>query len=398
MPGFLDRASPPHILTLVVITAVSTLTINVFLPSLPGMARHFAVDYAVIQLTVSVYLVSTALLQLGIGPAADRFGRRPVMLVCLAIFVVGSLIATFAPTIEVLLGARILQSFSVAGMVLARVIVRDTVASDEAASRIGYVTMGMALVPMIAPMIGGVLDEIHGWQAPFALMLAFGVIAFLMVVFDLGETNPSAPAGMLTQLRAYPALFGSLAFWSYTLTAAFTAGSFFTLVGAGPIVATDVLGLRPSEYGLYFGIVSLGYVLGNFVSGRFSRQAGMNRMMLWGNLASAFGTLVALGLFAAGSDHALALFGPMVLLGVGNGMILPSASAGIVSVHPHLAGSASGLGGAVQLGISAVMSALAGILAAPQAGGVMALLGLMLACGLASTLAALTAMLRTRRS
>src|SRR5690606_37706213 len=120
-----------------VATAVSALATNVFLPSLPGIARHFEADYAVAQLTVSVYLAATALLQLAIGPASDRFGRRPVMLACLVIFVFGTLVAIWAPTIEVLLAARVLQSFSAAGMVLARAIVRDTVDTDEAASRIG---------------------------------------------------------------------------------------------------------------------------------------------------------------------------------------------------------------------------------------------------------------------
>jgi MFS family permease len=168
MARFLDRASPPHVLTLVVATSVSALATNVFLPSLPGIARYFDTDYALAQLTVSVYLAATAFVQLGIGPASDRFGRRPVMLVCLGVFLVGSVVAILAPTIELLLAARVLQSFSAAGMVLARAIVRDTVASDQAASRIGYITMGMALVPMVAPVIGGVLEEIHGWQASFA--------------------------------------------------------------------------------------------------------------------------------------------------------------------------------------------------------------------------------------
>src|SRR5690606_20157714 len=150
-------------------------------------------------LTVSIYLAATAFLQLGIGPASDRFGRRPVILVCLTIFVVGSAAALWAPTIEVLLGARVLQACSAAGMVLGRAIVRDTVETNEAASRIGYITMGMALVPMVAPMIGGLLDEVYGWQAPFALMLVFGVVTLAIVFFDLGETNASKSAGMLAQ-------------------------------------------------------------------------------------------------------------------------------------------------------------------------------------------------------
>ena len=383
---FLNRATPPHILTLVIATAVSALAINVFLPSLPGMARHFEADYALAQLTVSVYLAATAFLQLGIGPASDHFGRRPVMLVCLTLFVAGSAAALWAPTIEILLAARVLQAFSAAGMVLGRAIVRDTVDTDEAASRIGYITMGMALVPMVAPMIGGLLDEIYGWRAPFALMLGFGVLALVVVFLDLGETNHAKSSGMLAQVRAYPELFGSRQFWGYTLTAAFNAGTFFAFLGGGPFVASELMGLRPSEYGMYFGLISLGYVFGNFLSGRYARQMGINRMMLTGNAFSFTGIVIALTLFSLGIDHALALFGPMMLLGVGNGATLPSANAGIVSVRPHLAGSASGLGGALQLGLAAGLSTLAGIVVTAPAGA-LALLGLMLVCAFAAVAA-----------
>lgn len=391
MSGFLDRSLPPHIVTLVVATAVSALATNVFLPSLPGIARHFEADYAVAQLTVSVYLAATALLQLAIGPASDRFGRRPVMLACLVIFVFGTLVAIWAPTIEVLLAARVLQSFSAAGMVLARAIVRDTVDTDEAASRIGYITMGMALVPMVAPTVGGVLDEIHGWQASFALMLAFGVLALGLVHFDLGETNRNPSASMMAQVRTYPQLFGSRLFWGYNLTAALATGAFFVFIGAGPFVATELLGLRPFEFGLCSGLLSLGYVVGNFLSARYSRRAGLNRMMLAGNLVTVFGIVLALALFAAGARHALALFGPLMLLGVGNGMTLPNANAGIVSVRPHLAGSASGLGGSLQLGMSAVLSSVAGVVVTQQT-GVNAMLYLMLACGLLAVAATLSVM------
>jgi DHA1 family bicyclomycin/chloramphenicol resistance-like MFS transporter len=396
MSRFLDRASPPHILTLVVATAVSALATNVFLPSLPGMARYFGTDYAMAQLTVSVYLAATAILQLGIGPASDRFGRRPVMLFCLGMFVAGSAMAILAPTIEVLLAARVLQSFSAAGMVLARAIVRDTVASDEAASRIGYITMGMALVPMVAPVIGGLLEEIHGWQASFGAMLAFGLVAFTMAFLDLGETNRATTTGMAAQVRAYPGLLRLVPFWSYTLSMAFASGIFFVLVGAGPLVATAILGLSPSGYGLYFGLISLGYVIGNFLSGRYSRRLGTNAMTLYGNLVAASGVVIAFLLFASGLGSALSLFGPMTLVGIGNGMTMPNAGAGVVSVRPDLAGSASGLAGAFQLGTAATVSALAGIVVTPQT-GINALLGLMFACALAATFSSSMVVLSRRR-
>lgn len=367
-PTYLNRFSPPHITTLVIATATSTLSMNVFLPSLPGMARHFEADYAIVQLAVSLYLAATGVFQLFIGPASDRFGRRPVMLSCFSIFILGTFAAIFAPTIEVLLACRLLQAFSAAGIVLSRAIVRDTVDSSEAASMIGYVTMGMALVPMVAPMIGGFLDEIYGWQATFVMTLVLGALAMVVIYFDLGETVASRSSSMVEQFRTFPLLIRSKRFWGYTFTAAFASGAFFAFVGGGPYVATEILGLSPSGYGIYFGLISTGYILGNFLSGRFSRRLGINRMMLTGNIIASAGIALSLFLFLGGLNHPISLFGPAILVGVGNGMTLPNANAGIVSARPELAGSASGLGGAMQIGGGALLSVLASMLLSPESG------------------------------
>jgi DHA1 family bicyclomycin/chloramphenicol resistance-like MFS transporter len=332
------------------------------------MARHFDTDYAVIQLAVSLYLAATALLQLLIGPLSDRFGRRPVLIGCFWIFLIGTIAAIYAPTIETFLACRFLQAFSAAGMVLSRAVIRDTVGPDEAASRIGYVTMGMSLVPMIAPSIGGYLDETYGWQSTFILTLGFGLFAIAIVYLDHGETNHHTSASFAAQLRNYPELFRSRRFWGYTLTASFTSGAFFAFLGGGPYVATEILGLSPSSYGIYFGILSAGYMLGNFCSARFSRRVGINRMMLLGNVIAATGMAGSIVLFSAGFFHPLSLFGPAFFTGVGNGITLPNANAGIVSVRPHLAGSASGLGGALQIGGGAALSVIAGAWLTPTSG------------------------------
>ncbi|MCO6385561.1 multidrug effflux MFS transporter [Aliihoeflea sp. 40Bstr573] len=361
-------ATPPHIFTLVMATASSALAMNVFLPSLPAMARHFDAEYSVVQLAVALYLIATAVLQFFIGPASDRFGRRPVLLLCFVVFLAGTLAAIFAPTIEVLLACRILQAFSAAGMVLSRAIVRDTVGPDQAASKIGYVTMGMTLVPMIGPIIGGFLDELYGWQSTFVLTLAFGLTAFAIIWVDLGETNLRPSSSLFAQVRAYPELVRSERFWGYTLTAACTSGTFFAFLGGGPYVASEIFGLSPSQYGFYFGFVSVGYMLGNFLSGRLSSRIGINRMLLMGNLIAAGGMTVPLILYFAGYVTPASLFVPVMFVGLGNGMTLPNAMAGIVSVRPHLAGSASGLGGAMQIGGGAGLSVLAGGLLGPETG------------------------------
>jgi DHA1 family bicyclomycin/chloramphenicol resistance-like MFS transporter len=368
-PRWLDNKTPPHIFTLVVVAATGALATNIFLPSLPGVAVYFDTDYRIVQLLVPVFLASTAVLQLFIGPMSDRFGRRPILLGAYCIFVLSTVAAIFTPTIELLLVCRVFQAFSAAGIVLSRAVVRDTVAHiDDAASRIGYVTMGMSLVPMAAPTIGGFLEELYNWQASFWFTAGFGLLALGLVYFDLGETNRNPSPTMLSQVRNYPELLRSRRFWGYSLTAAFTSGAFFAFLGGGPYIATEFLHLSPSTYGIYFGLVALGYMVGNYLSGRFSRTVGANRMMLLGSITACAGVLSSIAMFAAGLIHPVSLFLPAGVTGIGNGMILPNANAGMVSIRPHLAGSASGLGGTLQLGGGALMAVLAGAILHPGSG------------------------------
>lgn len=359
----------PRIITLVMIASAGSLAMNIFLPSLPTMARHFDVDYSVIQLVVSLYLVAMAFIQLVVGPLSDRFGRRPVVLGAMAIFAASTLAAVYAPTIELLLVCRVLQSSAATGMVLSRAVVRDTVTNiEDAASRIGYVTMGMSLTPMIGPMIGGYLDQAYGWQSTFVMTFAFALVTLVFVLADLSETHTARTTSVLAQVKAYPELFRSRRFWGYSATAGLSSGAFFAFLGGGPFVATEMLGMSPAGYGIYFGLISLGYMGGNFMSARFSRSRGVNRMMLWGSAIGLFGGLIPLLLLAFGVFTPLSLFGPAALVGFGNGMALPNANAGMVGVRPHLAGSAAGLGGTLNIACGAVLAFLAGAVLTRESG------------------------------
>jgi DHA1 family bicyclomycin/chloramphenicol resistance-like MFS transporter len=357
---FLDRSSAPHIATLIVLAGVSALSLNVFLPSLPGMTTYFGTEYRIVQLSVGLYLAMNAVLQLFIGPISDRIGRRPVILWSIAIFCIGTLGCIYAPTIEVFLFFRLVQAVIVAGLVLGRAIVRDMYDQDQAASMIGYVTMGMAVVPMIGPAIGGVLDEAFGWRATFWLLFALGMGLLALTWRDLGETANARSASFAEQVRQYPELFASRRFWGYCMAAALASGAFFAYLGGAPYVGTQVFGLTPAELGIFFGAPAVGYMIGNGISGRYSRHFGINRLILTGAVLTALGLGTSLGLDAMGLTTKYTFFGFMTFVGLGNGLVIPNSTAGMLSVRPHLAGSASGMGGAIMIGGGAALSALSG--------------------------------------
>src|SRR5690606_20851902 len=172
-PGVAQRR--PSLAILIAVTALGPMALNIFIPAMPGMTAVFGVDYGTIQLTLTLYLVGLAVAQLFMGPLSDRFGRRPVLLGGIGLFLAGSLAAALAPSIEALIVARIVQAVGgCAGIVLGRAIVRDTHSREASASMIGYITMVMVVAPMLAPLIGGYLDSWFGWRATFITVLAVG--------------------------------------------------------------------------------------------------------------------------------------------------------------------------------------------------------------------------------
>lgn len=377
------------------IAGLSALTMNIFLPSLPQMATYFDVPYALMQLSVALYLALSAVLQIVIGPLSDRYGRRRILLVALVLFLIATVGTIFAPTATLFLIFRMGQAVIAAGIVLSRAIVRDIVADAEAASMIGYVTMGMSIVPMIGPVIGGFLDEIYGWQANFALLLILGMVTLWLVWADLGETAVIRKISLGEQIRTYPVLLRSQRFWGYVLCAAFASGTFFAYLGGAPFVGTEVFGLSSSGIGALFALTAIGYAAGNFIAGRFSVRVGMNKMVFWGAVV----TVLGMGLLAlvtlAGVHSPFVFFGFTVFVGLGNGMTLPNSNAGMLSIRPDLAGTASGLGGAIMIGGGAALAALAGALLTPGTDE-MPLIWLMLASAIGSLLSILWVLRRAR--
>lgn len=351
----------PRLTTLMIVAAVSPLAINIFLPSIPKLVEFFKTDYATAQLGLSLFLAAMSVLQLIIGPLSDKYGRRPIMIGGIAMFLIGTVICLFSTNITAFLFGRLVQAFAVAGIVLSRAIVRDLVSREKAASAIGYVTMGMAVAPMIGPAMGGFLDELYGWQSSFILLGVIGAIALGFVIVNVPETNANRGAPIKTQLANYRMLLSAPAFWLYALTGAISSGVFFGFLGGAPALASGPLGLSPSSYGMWFAITAFGYIVGNFISGKYSERKGIRWMIVTGTLIALSGCALPFLLFPTFGISSLALFGPMLLVGVGNGMSLPNTTAAAVSVKPQAAGAASGLIGALQTGFGAVLSSICGI-------------------------------------
>lgn len=391
-----DRKTPPHVITLVLLAGMSACVMNMFLPSLPAMAAHFETDYAVMQLSVAVYLGFSAVLQVFVGPISDRYGRRPLVLCGLGVFMVATVGCIYAPSIEVFLTFRMMQAAIATSMVLSRAAVRDMHSQDQAASMIGYVTMGMAIVPMISPALGGILDEWLGWKAVFWTLLLLGGLTWLLAWCDMGETALPSDKSLTAQFAEYPELLRSPRFWGYALASSFSSGAFFAYLGGAPFVGQEVFGMSPATLGFFFGAPAVGYFLGNFITGRYATRFGVNQMVLWGCFATVSGGTISLLIFEAGYGTPSSFFGMMTLVGLGNGLCIPNATAGMLSVRPHLAGTASGLGGAIMIGGGAGLSAWVGVLLTPETGA-FPLLWMMLISATFGLLSILMVMRRERK-
>ncbi|MEE2945661.1 MAG: multidrug effflux MFS transporter [Pseudomonadota bacterium] len=393
---YFKRSTPPHISTLILLAGLSALCMNIFLPSLPGMTTYFETDYRIMQLSVGMYLGFSAVLQILIGPISDKFGRRPVILWGLALFVLASIGCVFSTSVEMFLTFRLGQAAVVTSMVLSRAVVRDMYDTAKAASMIGFVTMGMSIVPMVGPAIGGFLENYFNWHANFWLLAGLGILAFWITWNDLGETKTASGQTLIEQFKEYPHLLVSPRFWGYTLSMAFCSGTFFAYLGGAPFVGTEFYGMTPAQLGLFFGAPAVGYMLGNFLSGVLSQRVGLSPMIIVGCILSAAGPAVVLAAISAGSASPLIFFAPMTLTGLGNGLTIPNATSGALSVRPHLAGTAAGLSGAMMIGLGAALSAWAGTLLTADSGP-NPLLWLMTLSALLGLLSIIAVVLRERR-
>ena len=365
---FLAAKSNPHLITLILITAASIVSLNMFLPSLANMASEFDVSYRVMNISVAGYLAITAILQIIIGPLSDRYGRRIILLLSVSIFCLSTVGCIFSSNVWWFLFFRILQGAMISGTALSRAIVRDMMDTKEAVKILSIIAMAMAIVPMIAPMIGGFLDELYGWRANFWIYLIMGFSLLALIWIDLGETNTKKSDTFYKQFSIYPKLFKSGQFWGYSICMSASVACFYGFLSGAPLVATKVLNLPPTELGLFIGITSLGYFIGSFFSTKLSAYFNLTQMILFGRVIAVLGISIGLIFVLMEYISTLTIFGSMVFIGLGNGFTLPSSHVGIMNVRSDLAGSASGLSGAMAVGFGAVVATLMGLMLTAENG------------------------------
>ncbi|WP_082874952.1 multidrug effflux MFS transporter [Burkholderia sp. MSMB1589WGS] len=388
-------------LNLVVVTllcACSVLPLSIFLPSLPNICSDLHVDYAVMSLSLAGYAGLSAILELFMGPLSDRFGRRPIILLSLALFTIGSLGCALATNAWSFLASRFVQAAVTSSYPVSIAAVRDVFGKEAAAGKIGYAATAAALAPMLGPALGGFLDEIFGWRANFWVLAGVGALLFVFCWIDLDETKTNISRSIKAQLEAYPILLRSNRFWGYTVCLACSTGAFYAFLTGVPMTAKISFNLSPAALGAYMGAITLGFMSGSFLSGRYSKRWSLARTMVWGRILACFGPLISLTIAMLGTSEVFWVLAPCMLVGIGNGLSSPCANAGAVSVHPTLAGSAAGLAGCITIGGGFLFSSGTGVILTAKNAGYSPFGMMLFACALALAASVYVFHLEERRS
>jgi DHA1 family bicyclomycin/chloramphenicol resistance-like MFS transporter len=330
---------------LAAVAAAGPVALNIYLPALPAVQQAFDASVTDVQLTLSVALVAFAASLLFYGPASDRFGRRPVLLAGIGLFLLGTLLCLVARTLELLIAGRAIQSIGMAaGFIISRAIVADLYPTEKMARMIAYLTMVMVVGPTIAPFIGGLLVAHYGWHSLFVALLGAGALIFWMAYGMIPETRAPRETVLTVAdlLRAAGSLLRRSAFVGYAFQGAAVFAVFIVFISITPYVMVRGLGRPPTEYGLYYLLIAAGYFLGNLGVTHLHRR-GTHALMAAGVSLSAFSAVVTLGLHLAGFNHPLAIFLPMFAMTIGQGLTLPNVTANAVSLAPDHGGTAASL-------------------------------------------------------
>jgi DHA1 family bicyclomycin/chloramphenicol resistance-like MFS transporter len=332
-----------------IMAMVSPVALNILLPALPDVAADLSLPISAVQLSFTLYLLALALGQLVLGPLADRFGRRPVLLAGVFIHMLGCVVAAMASDLTWLLVGRVLQALGgCTGMALARTIMLDRHSREVAAGKIGYITFSIGLSQAIAPTLGGYMNLIWGWQSLFYFSMILGTLSWLIVIFKLPETGTRHELKLGRVLNHYLAVIKSPGYLSFALSTAVIACGFYLFIGSAPYLVAEQLQGSSADYGVWFLWVSIGFMAGSFVAGKISKQQGIAAMIKYGHLLSGLGALIMV--IALYSDFTyIGLFAPMALYTFGRGFSQPNSQSAAISTTSLGPGTASGMIGFLQL-------------------------------------------------
>jgi MFS transporter, DHA1 family, multidrug resistance protein len=331
---------------------------HVLLPALPAIGGRFGASAAQTQLLISTSMLAIGIGNLVVAPLSDRFGRRPVLISGLALFVLGSVAGLAAPTLDSLIAARIVQAFGGgASQAVVRAALTDRFGAG-AASALAYTAMAILVVPMFAPTLGGFAVQQYGWRAPFGLAAVLGAAVVLFALLRVAETRPALPPGAARprMIASYRQLLASPEYVAFVLYGGFMMGTVYLFIAGAPYVAIQVYGMSPPEYGLWFVLPAAASFLGFLLAGRLSEAKGSYWLMRTGALVSLAGALGILVLVAAGEWTPVALFLPAMLVCHANALSAPNSTSAAIMTRPDIAGAASGLLGFLQLAIAAVLA------------------------------------------
>ena len=349
---------------LAALSAIGPLTTDMYLPSLPDIARQLNASTAQAQFTISAYLIGFAVGQIFYGPVSDRHGRKPILIAAIALYCIASLACSLSTSIEMLIVARAFQALGGSGgIVLARAIVRDIYSGARAGRELSLIASVMALAPVLAPIAGGFLQTWFGWRAVFFTLVAAGVVGVVIVWAALPETlklRATEPLSITSILRSYRLVARNPAYLAYLgITAASYAG-LFVWISAAAFVLQDLYRLSPADFGIAFALGSVGYMVGSALAARVVVAFGLDGMLGIGAGTCAAGGIAMVLAVACGFPSSLALVFPMAVYLAGLGMVLPQGIAGALTPFPERAGAASSLFGFVQQSVAALCGAIVG--------------------------------------
>ncbi|AZE02908.1 multidrug effflux MFS transporter [Pseudomonas chlororaphis] len=353
------------ILILGALSAFGPLAIDFYLPAFPAMALAFGTDEKHVQLTLAAYFLGLSIGQLAYGPVADRFGRRIPLLAGVGLFTLASLACAYAPNLEWLIGARFVQALGgCAGMVISRAVVSDKCDAVGSAKVFSQLMLVMGLAPILAPMLGGLLVNLYGWQSIFIMLTLFSALAGLAVALGLPESLPAhVPRQPLSgALRQYGRLLADRVFLGHALTGGIAIAGMFAYIAGSPFVFIKLYGVPAEHFGWFFGINAGGFILVAQINARLLAKRGPAFLLartVWIYL------LGGLALLAVSSLHPAQLWPlllPLFICIASLGCILPNASACAMNGQGARAGSASAMLGCLQFSVAAGAAALVGVL------------------------------------